>query len=702
LLGLALLLPLTFPTPLSAQDYWPDFDRIEEVAIRAEAEPGARRSLEAEGRALMIWAGQRRLAGREAHLVARVALALGAPFSLPDSAVARRELIWRRGAVRALWSALAADSGDAWAALQLERLEPYPHLWIAAERELPHLRALVARHDTLPMELTLAAIRMELERGDTGRAGALLPRVDSTRMSPAAWWRLRAEIAFARGAGGAAEGWYYRGAEAITDGAEANRYRADLEWIATAEELDEWDGLPTVGRYRADWLRRFWARKDLLDLRAPGTRLADHFARWRLALREYRWDLDGTHALGYASAPAMGLEYNYTDIKFPFDPDYPPSEIALANRFGGASRILDDRGRIVMRHGPPTKEAALPGVTAMGQAMMAWDVPGGRLSLSFSRPAISTFDSQPNMAYGMIARNMPVGGLLSGCQVDPQLCVLAGLVEVEARTALQSYRAIRRYTEVREVAESTEGDPERVAKELGAAVQAYGIPGGGVLVVYAMPLARLGAAGDRVTTTLRVVVGDSAAGEIVTSTDTTRRWQLPREITDEMYASGYLTVPVPVGSWRVGVFVADSARTVGSGRTIRDVPVIAPAAPGLQLGDPILGREASGLVWMYRGRAVPLNPTGAWRLDEPGVLTVMATGLDAGSDYRFAIELWSGSAAEVSIVSDVRAAGSTMLIERQIDFGALDAGEYRLVIRLIDAGTGESVSRSRRVPLVER
>jgi hypothetical protein len=80
----------------------------------------------------------------------------------------------------------------------------------------------------------------------------------------------------------------------------------------------------------------------------------------------------------------------------------------------------------------------------------------------------------------------------------------------------------------------------------------------------------------------------------------------------------------------------------------------------------------------------------------------MATGLDAGSDYRFAIELWSGSAAEVSIVSDVRAAGSTMLIERQIDFGALDAGEYRLVIRLIDAGTGESVSRSRRVPLVER
>jgi hypothetical protein len=698
---MALRLSLTFllaSAPLAAQDYSPDFARIEALVSQVEAgNAAAKPELERVGRGLYTWAAQRRVTGTTAHVVARVGLAAGAPFAHPDSAVTQREAFWRGGLVRALHNALAADSGDVIAAEMLERLEPYPHIWMEPERELAHLRALVVRHTELPTALGLAYVGLELERGDPERAGVMLLMLDREAVGLVRWHHLDAQAHFARGQPYSASR-YFEGAHRIRATAEAQVYRDDLEWIAEPEELAAFDSLVPGDSTHAVWLRKFWTRRDLEDARLPGTRLREHFERWRLALREYRWDLSGSHVEGKSSTPFMGFEYNDGDTKFPKHRFGEFPEIAYAARFLPLSRVLDDRGNAIMRHGAPNKEVILPGITSMGQTMLMWSKPASTLVMSFSRPAISWINRQPSQHWGMVARNMPVGDLLVGCQIDAGLCALAGTAESGGETDHQSERTRTRYTAMRELAESTEDNRERFARPLEAYVQSYGIAGGGVLVSYAIRARDLESGVAR----LRIVAGSLADGEIIAMTDTTRRW--PPTDNPQAFVSGWTVVDAPPGTWRVGVVVSDSARQRGNGAAFDAVPVIAgEACRSLCLSDPILGRESSGLRWNGLGRSIPLNPTGAWLQSEEGVLSAEVYGLVPGRNYRLSIELREGRDANARsrlvITETLGADAPMMFLQRNLSFANLGAGVYRLVMRITDAESGESVERERMVPV---
>jgi len=694
-----LLLTVLLPfAPLAGQfEYVPDPEHLDSLTSRLEGGDATVRSrVEREGRALFIWAAQRRLSGSTAHLVARIGLLFGRPFTSADSTIPPSELFWRGGLVSALHGALAADSTDIWAAATLEEMAPYPHVWLPAEREFRQLRALGRAHDSLPLSLTLAWLGMELERGDPDTAAVALARVPREAIGAVRWQHLAAQVAFARGDSSASR-LYREGARAIRDSRDAAIYRADIAWFAEEEELAEWDALAPDGGAHADWLDRFWTRRDLDDLRLPGTRLRDHFARWRLALRLYRWDVEAKRISGWRYVPTMGLEYNdVTDIKYPRS-EFIESAIAYAGRYRPLSILLDDRGSAVMRHGPPDTEVELPGITGMGQTMMRWQQPGGALVMSFSRPGVmvSRGVSQPDALWGMIARNQPVGDLLAGCRVDAELCTLAGIVEAGGDFNNQSLRTRHRYDTWRRTAEVTEDNAERFDGALEAYAQAYGVPGGGVLVAYAIRASALTGGVAQV----RVMVGDPKGGAIVSVLDTARQYRA--STNPDAFIAGWVEVPSPIGDWQVNLVLADSARVRGFGARFDGVPVVAAVGSALRLGDPILGRPASGLRWSRRGQAIPLNPTGAWRRDEEAALSVEVFGLVAGRGYEVAIELLEGGGDDadrrLGLAERITATGAAQLIQRSLSFANLDTGDYRLVVRVTDTATGATVRRERGV-----
>src|SRR5690606_31344329 len=62
-------------------------------------------------------------------------------------------------------------------------------------------------------------------------------------------------------------------------------YRDDLAWIASVEELRAFDSLPRAEL--PQFIRRFWRERDVLNLRSPNERLAEHLRRWVYVHEEF-------------------------------------------------------------------------------------------------------------------------------------------------------------------------------------------------------------------------------------------------------------------------------------------------------------------------------------------------------------------------------------------------------------------------------
>ncbi len=195
-------------------------------------------------------------------------------------------------------------------------------------------------------------------------------------------------------------------------------------------------------------------------------------------------------------------------------------------------------------------------------------------------------------------------------------------------------------------AEASDGNPETFTRSLDAMVEAYGIPQGGTLVVIAVPVRGLVPddaalqATRNFATRVRVVVGDTTKGRVLSSLDTLRHWRSGESVGKDAYLSAYLVVPAPVGTWSVSVVVGDTMHAAGTGRRFRAVPIVTFDGKSLELSDPILGREGSGLSWRHGTESIPLNPTNAWRTDEPVILSYELDGMTPGHDYQTRYELW--------------------------------------------------------------
>ena len=692
------------------------------LARLQNGDESVRRRIESMTRPLLISANERSLHGDIAHRVASLALALAEPISPPENAPTKREMDWRRPAVRILLRALADDSGDVWSAGRLEQLTPYPYVWLAPRKELAHLRALARHHVALPSALALAWVGLELEVGSPDSAAVAMAAPGIAQLSLAVRSHLLAQLEFARGRDTAGIDAYYTGARAIAAPEDVSTFSRDLSWIARAEELAEWKQLPAGGTAQEVWLRAFWTRRDFLDGRPAGTRLPEHFARWRAALREYRWDLDGSVALAMTTGDIAGFDYNDGDARFPIDDAQ--SELVYSNRLNPLSRILDDRGRLVMRLGLPTERSMLPGVTAGSEENLIWITPDGPTIVGFSRPGVKVTvvpNSTPVilMKYGMLGRNYPVGDLMAVCQLDPRLCSLAGAVAVSTTSAggtlptpaWQKNGANRirvDYTRMRELAERSEANRETYSDSLSAVLQAYGVPGGGVLVVTSVPVERLVPDAKVRDTTrtlgvrLRSLVGDSAKGVIVGVLDTVRTWPTSAPPLPGSHVSSWTLLPSPTGVWSVDVVVSSVDHRAGTGRMLRDVPVISLGAPTLTLSDLILGRAGSGLSWKNaRGILVELNPTGAWRKSDVAVLNYTIAGAVPGHVLDTRIEIWDTKGQpkkpRLTIGFSETATGVTQEVRRELVLRELEAGAYRILVSIRDATANVASSRERRL-----
>ncbi len=584
-----------------------------------------------------------------------------------------------QGRIPQLDSLLAlARQGDAGSAARLEHLAPYPKIWTDPNRELKILRAVDGHAANVPVDVALTRVRMEVERGSADSAALALDRlVARGGVSGALALHIKAEVAFARGENDAGEAAYFDGASQVADSADIEMYTADISWIETPDESDEWKVLPNESA-RVTWLRRFWSGRDLEDARMPGSRLAEQFRRWRVSLGNYRWDRDGSTARG---------------VPQPIDSAMTHADFTVVNHLFATNAILDDRGRLYMRHGEPERKANLPGIEAIDAEVWAW--------ATQPKATIVGFTGVGSLRFGMLARNLPEGDAMTICNLDAWFCV--------PMTRARKRILVEKYTAMRETAESTDGNPESYHSSVDGIIQAYGIPNGGTLIVVAIPVAKLlDHRGERDTASttavrIRVVVGDSASDRIVAAFDTVRSWNTPSGVSKSAFVTAHFTVPVPVGEWDVSVVLGDTAHRAGSGVRFPRVPVPAFTGKSLALSDPIIGRAGSGLSWQHNGESFPLNPTNAWRRDEPALLSYEVDGQVTGRSYETRYELWKTTGkpkAPTSVITSKSVARAMReTVHRELSLKELAEGTYRLVIRVKDVVSGQESARERMVPV---
>ncbi len=693
-LGLALLVV----HPLSAQTLSPDAERL---VVRVEAgDAAARKELMPLVRRMMIdWVEKpRTLLGAQA--LARATLAMAMPITPLTERPREGEIDWRGPAVKALRTALSFDSTDVGSLGTLERIAPYPFVWAEPEAELEHFRA-AARKGALPVTLAMSHFGLELEFGNLAEARRILDGIPRDALPLAHRLRREAELAFAEGETSAGLQRYREGAAAIRSRDDAEPYFADVRWIATDAELDTLEALRPDGGEAAEWLERFWERRDLADARAPGSRLSEQFARWRSGLQEFRWDRDGSTAVGTQPGTDAAQETGYDGVPFPMETG--AARVSYYNRYTPVNRVLDDRGRLVMRHGMPTRRLS----GGLGSEMLIWVRPEGPLVVNFAHPAK---EGAVQFRFGMLARNMPMGDIMTLCRYDASLCVVASKIDdpraVGARRNNARYVAqltLEKYTAARIDAETSDGNPERFTKALDGIIQAYGIPGGGVLVVAALPIDQLPASetasgARRATTAWRVVVGDPS-GRIVVARDTIRSWNIPAGTPKGGLVTAYWTVLVPPGDYSVAVVIGDTLHARGASSRIEGVPVISTNGKAFRLSDPILGKTGSGLSFMHEGRAIALNPVNVWGRDDEAPLQFELDGLVVSREYGVEVEIWQRDGKPKSPRTTIRwTTTATAIHQREmkvLSFRELGKDDYRLVVRVRDKVSGGVVERSR-------
>ena len=701
-----LFLTLLRTAPLTAQQVSPKVDSL--IALTYRGETKARRDLGTIARGMTIDLATHRVDAPTARATARAAMAMAFPMSPIDSSMTRRDLDWRGAVTRSLRAALAADSGDIWSATELEKIAPYPFLWFNASKELAIFRALGRIHPDLQGELAATRIRLELEVGSVDSAAHDFESLPQAGLSRAQRKYLEAEVLFAQGQDLAASQAYFAGAREIADSSDAAAYFLSIKSIAKPGERDEWNALGYGPGVREKWLQTFWSKRDLEDARALGTRLPEQFRRWRIALKQYRFDQYGSLAEALPiPLPDIVSKYNgivvedgWDDILFPHDPAV--AVIAYINRFLPLSRVVDDRGLMVLHWGEPLRSVGSAGAHVLEGSNLLWAGPEGPFVIGFSRAASYPGD----LRWGMLARNQPVGDLMAVCQIDARLCSLAGQVKAGGLPPAISGNRIRiDWAETRTRAEASDGNPETFTRSLDAVVEAYGVPQGGTLVVIAVPMRGLvpddGArvAARKFAARVRVVVGDTAKGQVLSSLDTLRVWHSTSEVGKDAFLNAYFVVPAPIGTWSVSVVVGDTTHAAGTGRRFRGVPIAAFDGKSFALSDPILGREGSGLSWQHGTVSIPLNPTNAWRPSESVILSYEMDGMIPGHEYQTRFELWKtvGKPKSPSLVITGRAVANAARssVRRELALKELSAGDYRLVVRVRDMASGHEVARER-------
>lgn len=637
------------------------------------------------------------------------------------------------GAVKRLRKAVALASTWPWAWHALGNAESHRARWEQSDRlalggrvgvetfERAHdhyRRALLADPGFEPAALALSELTLSLN--DTalyGGAVEALRRAAAVERSPAvltAWGRVERaagqpdsalvafEAALAAGdrrpmgllevgrtrlgmghSGGEAP--YYEGA-AADDSAAVAGYRDDLVPIASDSDLAEFDA--AQGAARADFLGRFWARRDREELRRDGERIHEHYRRLLYARRHFA--------------------------------------LTISRRFYGAfdayrsgSEELDDRGVIYVRHGEPTDRLKPFVFGLMPSESWRYARADGDLLFHFSSGADENGGGDL-YDYRLVESVLDLHGA-SDAPVDMLLLSRDALSPLYGRMLHWGpYGAARsRGTERRigqaSIAFGTSTDsyelqfaqPLRVAASLVAIGR--GPSGPTTHFVFAVaspdgtPPLRPGEIYD---VRIRLAAFDGS-GHGFASADTVVAIRAPRTLAPGQYLLGRAEMVLPPGrwGWRAAVQIGDEAGTVLPHDTVR----VAAHDDALALSDLAIGAAGASAVWKPAPRDTAfIAPFGVVPEGRDVELYYEASGVRAGAVYAHQIAVFrlkgTPAVAErrpvVRLGFDEATGDSLVRARRTLQLRRLKPGRYLLEVR-ITGRDGTSDLRRREFRVVE-
>jgi hypothetical protein len=504
--------------------------------------------------------------------------------------------------------------------------------------------------------------------------------------------------------------------------------RSDVAWIATREELAQFDTSSAASR--AGWLEAFWARKDAEEGRAPGERLAEHYRRLSYVMRHFRLvsEKQQRATLAMIRSPQLASRSptiedrlramvrklasatqgkHAADMEVPLDrlgaPTDDLSELhaqlndqTLLRAYRSDQNVLDDRGVIYVRHGEPAKRARYAGSDSDSNESWLYQTDRG--------PRIFHFIGLANPT--TLVEQLPL---------NPELLASRGGLDLRYERMAADAGKYRLTPTLREQDRSlgreaivagttTDTYPLSFESNLAPIVQAVGVREGvggkgQILVVFAakgasMP-ARTAAADSRTVYPVRLrIIALSKEANTVYRMDTTRMFATDRVLRGEEFLTGQAKLLVPAGNYQVRIVVGDERMQVGAAISLGTLTVPDLDAGELAMSEPVLGRAGSGQLWISPSDTVPLNPLNAYAVGSTVEVYYQVGGTKPGRAYGTRIEVRRrGKRDHVSAEFKEENLGPKIARSRTIALGKLPAGQYELTVTMKEVDGSASVTR---------
>ena len=467
---------------------------------------------------------------------------------------------------------------------------------------------------------------------------------------------------------------YYTGAS-LADREVVAMYRRDIEPIATDSQLLAFDSLSAS--MRADWLRTFWSTRDVMDLRAPGARLGEHFRRWDVAQRQFR-------------LPPFRRLYDYG-----------------TERYRSGDSDLDDRGIIWLRHGAPAVRIEWPKSRNTPRSRNGADIPpnygneswrydraDGALVLHF----VAETDPQD---YRVVETPMllDVPGDVIALRAN-ELPGVARLLRVNEESAAWGWISedvrLRGRRSVG-VATRTDSWERTYPVSLGGRAQwlAVGARGGRPLLhlVYAVDAAALRALPGAdtlhsVPIKVRAVALDRE-GRPIGSLDTVQAVAMPSAAS--RLVAMRVDFPVEPGMVRVRLGVEVTPH-IGAMYPVDSLVVPSVTGDSLALSALLLGVRERSLPWAASADTAWLDANGVFSTSDTVVVYGEAYGIrpDVPATVRLRVSrqrtgvarLLGGSSTEIALTEQVRLDAPSSAIRREVALGRLRPGSYTLELHV--------------------
>jgi GWxTD domain-containing protein len=535
-----------------------------------------------------------------------------------------------------------------------------------------------------PPELLLALGRVERAAGALDSAAIHFERYLVTGESHGLGLL---ELARTRLALGQADGEaaYYQGA-ALNESAVVAEYRTDLEILATASDLREFDSLE--GQARAAYLHRFWTERDHWELRPEGERLREHYRRLLFAR---------TH--------------------FP---------LTISRRFYGrldpyrsGNSEVDDRGIIYIRHGEPADRLRPFVFGVMPNESWRYIRAEGDLLFHFS----AGYDSNGGgdlYDYRLVQSVLDLHGaadaprdqlLLSRQSLSPMYSRMLNWGRFGAANEGARERNIGK-TSI-EVGTTTDSYELRFKRRLAAVADliAVGQSPGGSLAHLVFGIAAPGTsgrptgAGVEYLVRVRLVALD-ARDRSVASSDTSIIIPRPQPLRKGEYLVGRAQLTLPPGRWRYRAALqqGDSAGVV---LPLGSVRVTATDGRALSLSDVALGTPGRAVSWVTDvADTVLLAPSELFRKGSEIEIYYEVSGAVSRESYRHEISVlpWkarrSAGRPLVSLSFEEEAAGDVIRSRRTVRLERLKAGNYVVEVKVTAPNGGFQV-RQRPIRLMD-